>query len=107
MKLFAYSVCVLLSIFACRVSFGQLCLPKVEGSDLTSHCDYCQCAQGISPLETGSSGIRFDVRSLYRGAAYDGSVKQPNPSGSHESYLTNQLIVNYQIAESPFTVSAG
>ncbi len=86
-------------------SFAQFCKPPFGDLNVVSECDYCQCSQGISPLETGSTGIRFDVRSLYRGAAYNGTEKQANPDGVYESYLTNQLILNYRFAESPFTAS--
>ena len=85
-------------------SIAQWCSLPTPG--VISECDYCQCSQGISPMETGSTGIRFDVRSLYRSAFYNGAEKLANPEGIYETYLTNQLILNYQIAESPFTISA-
>ena len=88
-----------------RQSSAQLCLPHITGADVTSECDYCQCSQGISPLETGSTGIRFDVRSLYRGAFYKGSEKQPNPDNIHETYMTDQLMAFYKIGETGFTAS--
>jgi hypothetical protein len=85
---------------------AQLCLPSVEQQSVISECDYCQCSQGISPFETGSTGIRLEGRSLYRGASYNGSKIQKNPNNHYESYFTSQLIANYRASESPFTFSA-
>ncbi|MEP7235765.1 MAG: hypothetical protein ABI778_10770 [Ignavibacteriota bacterium] len=95
----------ILIVFSNQSSAQMLCVPE-SGDDLTSHCDYCQCAQGISPLETGATGIRFDVRSLYRNAFYKGAIKQEDETGTYESYLTSQIIVNYRFSESPISVSA-
>src|SRR5258708_4681187 len=94
-----------LFLFA-TISKAQFCQPSVSGLNIISECDYCQCSQGISPFETGSTGIRLEGRSLYRGVAYNGSEKQPNPNDIYESYLTSQLVVNYRAPESPFTFSA-
>ncbi len=85
---------------------AQLYTSPLAGRSVISECDYCQCSQGISPFETGASGIRLEWRSLYRGAPYNGSKKQPNPNNQYESYLTSQLIANYRASESPFTFSA-
>lgn len=71
-----------------------------------SECDYCQCSQGLSPLEAGASGIRFEVRSLSLGNRYQGATKLPNPNGVNESYLTNQLLFFYHIEATPLTVVA-
>ena len=86
---------------------AQLCLPAISGDNVISKCDYCQCSQGISPMETGSTGIRFDIGSLYLGAPYTGSARQPNPDNVNESFLTNRITLSYRISTSPFTVSLG
>ncbi len=64
----------------------------------TSECDYCIASQGVSPLEAGSSGLRWDVRSLYLGANYSGTTKLP-ATEANETYLTNQLTGFYHLLD--------
>jgi hypothetical protein len=85
-------------------STGQAQIPSFP--QIISECDYCGCSQGISPLETGSTGIRYEFRSLALGAQYTGSQKQPNPFDESENFTTNQLTLFYHISpEVPITLS--
>lgn len=76
-------------------AMAQFCSSSLPQSPI-SKCDYCIASQGVSPLEAGSSGIRWDIRSLYLGTPYSGTVKQQATSAT-ESYLTNQVTGFYRI----------
>jgi hypothetical protein len=80
-------------------------LPSLVSQDPISKCDYCGCAQGISPLETGSTGARLEYTTLYLGAPYYGSAKQPNPANQNEIFQTERASFYYRLAGSPFTAS--
>jgi hypothetical protein len=99
-----YFIAPLFFLFS-QSGIAQFCRNPLDRMNIVSNCDYCQCSQGISPMETGSTGIRYEVRSLYRGAVYFGTDKQPNPHDESETYLTNQLTLSYRISESPITLS--
>jgi len=89
-------VIYLLVIFMlAQTADAQFCSSRLPQSPL-SECDYCIASQGVSPLEAGSSGIRWDIRSLYLGRPYSGTIKQPS-DGESESYLTNQFTGFYRI----------
>ncbi|HYM20424.1 MAG TPA: hypothetical protein VEW28_05395 [Candidatus Kapabacteria bacterium] len=95
----------MLLLFAVRNCPAQLLsgLPQAQ----VSECDYCGCSQGISPLETGSTGIRFEFGSLYLGAPYNGSLRQTTAIGKNESFITNKLTLFYRLdPTSPFTLAA-
>ncbi|MEI8134589.1 MAG: hypothetical protein WCH46_05845 [bacterium] len=84
---------------------AQTCGEACCGSSIVSECDYCQCSQSISPSQTGSTGVRLDVRSLYRGKLYNGSILQSNPENIHETYLTDQIMGFYRFSESDISAS--
>ncbi|MFI5263307.1 MAG: hypothetical protein ACHQM6_02195 [Candidatus Kapaibacterium sp.] len=98
--------------FLATVVFGLLSqhakaqlLPSVVSQVPVSECDYCGCAQGISPLETGSTGVRLEYSTLYLNAQYQGSQKQPNPSKQYEVLQAERASFYYRFAGSPFTAS--
>jgi hypothetical protein len=98
--------CGVIAISICyRTANAQFSKASLSDMNIVSECDYCGCAQGISPMQTGSTGIRFDFGSLYLGAPFNGSAKMVNPGNQHESFLTNRLTFNYRFGESPITVS--
>src|SRR5947209_9586250 len=89
-----------------KLIFAQLWSIPAQSVQIISECDYCGCAQGILPLETGSTGIRYDFRSLQLGSKYNGSQKQLNPLGEGESFTTNQFTFFYHVSpEVPITFS--
>src|SRR5579872_7303200 len=100
-----FFLAIILLLFFAKVSGAQLCQAPLGGLNIVSECDYCGCAQGISPLQTGSTGIRYDIGSLYLNAPYNGSEKQPNPSNNTETFLTNKLTLFYRFSGSEFTAS--
>lgn len=104
MNLFRLFFTVCFAVFLAQPTRAQFGAP-VREPGIISECDYCGCAQGVSPLQTGSTGIRYDVGSLYLGAPYNGAQKLVNPSGQYETFLTNRLTVFYKIGESPFVIS--
>lgn len=59
-------------------------------------CDYCIASQGISPVELGSTGIRYDFRYLHLGSIFKGSTKIENPQGMEETFVTHQIGFNYR-----------
>jgi hypothetical protein len=103
-QIFVISICL---IFLTQSAYSQTSsLPSDAEKDIVSKCDYCGCSQGISPLETGSTGIRYDFRSLSLGAQYHGSEKQKNPLAEGESFITNQFTFFYHLSrELPITFS--
>jgi hypothetical protein len=60
-------------------------------------CDYCISSQGISPVEVGSSGARYDARYLYLGKMYDDGEEIVNSSDAQETYITHQVSMYYHI----------
>ena len=60
-------------------------------------CDYCISSQGISPIEVGSSGARYDARYLYLGKMYDDGKEIVNSSDAEETYITHQVSMYYHI----------
>lgn len=100
MKSIIVSVCILLcSVVSASAQWCNLHLPASP----LSECDYCECSQGLTALEAGGSGIRYEVRSLLLGSKYEGSNSIPNPDNLHESYLTNQFTFFYRFSETPLT----
>ncbi len=95
-----FVICVLLFLSLSQTVDAQFCSSRLPQSPL-SECDYCIASQGVSPLEAGSSGIRWDIRSLYLGSPYNGTT-QLSKTGATESYLTNQISGFYRIS-SAFT----
>jgi hypothetical protein len=63
-------------------------------------CDFCLAAQGISPLEVGSSGMRIDVRYLSVGTLYQDGSKAINSSRELETHLTQQYSFFYALGSS-------
>src|SRR5882724_5778267 len=101
-KFSAFAVFVLFFLF---VNFS----PKVASAQLggfanrpqlpsvtISECDFCLCSEGISPLEMGKTGIRYDVRYLKMDHQYQDGHFVPNGASEAETYLTNTLTFNYQ-----------
>ncbi|HEY6172404.1 MAG TPA: transporter [Candidatus Kapabacteria bacterium] len=62
-------------------------------------CDYCISSQGISPVEVGSSGARYDARYLYLGKMYDDGKEIVNSSDAQETYITHQVSMYYHIGD--------
>jgi hypothetical protein len=91
-------------VFLFSISKAQI-LPSIALQDPISKCDYCGCAQGISPLETGSTGMRIEYTTLDLGAPYYGSAKQPNPANQNEIFQTERVSLYYRIPASPLTAS--
>jgi len=60
-------------------------------------CDYCISSQGISPVEVGSTGARYDARYLYLGKMYDDGQEIVNSSDAQETYITHQVSMYYHI----------
>jgi hypothetical protein len=58
-------------------------------------CDFCLASQGISPLESGSSGLRADIRYLHLGTVYNDGVKAENEEQEIESHMTQQYSFTY------------
>jgi len=104
MRSLMFFIAVFCLFFLSSLSEAQIFQSPFGGHDIISECDYCGCAQGISPMQTGSTGIRYDVGSLYLGAPYNGSTRLAE-TGAHESFLTNKITMVYRFAESPITVS--
>lgn len=63
-------------------------------------CDFCLAAQGISPLEVGSSGMRIDVRYLSVGTLYQDGSKTANTDHELETHLTQQYSFFYALGSS-------
>lgn len=63
-------------------------------------CDFCLAAQGISPLEVGSSGMRIDVRYLSVGTLYQDGLKTSNTDRELETHLTQQYSFFYSLTSS-------
>jgi hypothetical protein len=80
-------------------------LPSIASQDPISKCDYCGCAQGISPIETGSTGVRIEYTTLDLGVPYYGSTKQPNPANQNEIFQTERASFYYRFTGSPLTAS--
>jgi hypothetical protein len=63
----------------------------------TNACDFCLAAQGISPLEVGSTGLRIDLRYLRVGTAYHDGEKSDNEERELETHLTQQFSFFYML----------
>lgn len=68
-------------------------------------CDFCLAAQGISPLEVGSTGMRIDVRYLSVGSMYQDGSKISNADHELETHLTQQFTFFYSLSDR-FSLSA-
>lgn len=68
-------------------------------------CDFCLAAQGISPLEVGSSGMRIDVRYLSVGTMYQDGSKTDNIGHELETHLTQQYSLFYALS-STFSIAS-
>ncbi len=68
-------------------------------------CDFCLAAQGISPLEVGSSGLRIDVRYLSVGSLYQSGSRTANADRELETHLTQQYSLLYAL-DNNFTLAA-
>ncbi len=71
-----------------------------NGMSTFNACDFCLAAQGISPLEVGSSGVRIDVRYLSVGTLYQDGSKTINSSRELETHLTQQYSFFYALGSS-------
>ena len=65
---------------------------------LVSACDFCMCAQGISPLEMGGSAVRYDARYTELSREYVNGTRVPNSTNTTETYFTNQMSFTYRVA---------
>src|SRR5690348_8610038 len=82
-----------------KLFLGLIVVGLLGNTYVARACDYCIAAQGISPVELGSSGIRYDFRHLRLAKVYQGSSKVDNPQGLVESFTTHQIGFNYRPAE--------
>ncbi len=80
-------------------------LSSIRGSDvrtnsgLVSECDFCLCSQGISPLEMGRTGVRYDIRYLSLDQLYQDGKRVDNSTRDAETHLTQQFTMLYRIAD--------
>ncbi len=88
-------VSALLSFFS-SISPAQS-LQSTSGTPLVSKCDYCIASEGISPIDAGSSGVRYDFRYLRDQDIFQDGKKIGNDHGDMETYVTHQLSFYYQI----------
>ncbi len=70
----------------------------MNGTQTFNACDFCLAAQGISPLEVGSSGMRIDMRYLSVGTVYQDGNKATNANRELETHLTQQYSFFYALA---------
>lgn len=96
--------------FRIGISIHLLCLVltnqggaqvSISFSDLPARverCDYCLAAQGISPLEVGTSGVRADVRYLTLGTMYQDGKKTDNTDQERETHFTQQYSLYYSLS---------
>ena len=96
---------IFLLLFFSQYGRTQICQAPLGGLNVISECDYCGCAQGISPIEIGSSGLRLEYTGLDLGIPYHGSAKQPNPLDQKEIFSTERASFYYKISGSSFTAS--
>jgi hypothetical protein len=68
-------------------------------AETSSACDYCIASQGISPVELGSTGIRYDFRYLHLGNIFHHGTRTENPLGAEETYSTHQFSFSYRIGD--------
>jgi hypothetical protein len=71
-----------------------------SGISIFNACDFCLAAQGISPLEVGSSGMRIDVRYLSVGTLYQDGSRSVNADHELETHLTQQYSFFYALGSS-------
>jgi hypothetical protein len=62
-------------------------------------CDYCISSQGISPVELGSTGIRYDLRYLHLGDIFHDGHRVENPLGAEETFITHQFSFHYRLGD--------
>ncbi len=65
---------------------------------IVNACDFCIASQGISPLEMGRTGLRYDVRYLKLSKEYSDGKLVANSSNESEEFFTNQFTLSYQLA---------
>jgi hypothetical protein len=88
-------------VFVALMAFGPstvYCQFVWTGLQSISACDFCLAAQGISPLEVGSTGMRIDVRYLSVGTLYQDGSKTINANRELETHLTQQYSFFYAVA---------
>ena len=77
---------------------GQTNSPGALTAGFVNNCDFCLAAQGISPLEAGSSGVRVDLRYLHVGTPYLNGGKIANTDNELETHFTQQYSIFYALA---------
>ena len=88
--------CVSLLVFSCIDSTALA--QGLGGYEVTTDkCDFCLASQGISPLEMGRTGVRYDVRYLRLGSLYSNGTKIDDPTNDTETHFTNQLTFLYRV----------
>ncbi len=87
--------------FAAIVSMPGVLASQTLPSTLRTFdaCDFCLAAQGISPLEVGSTGMRIDVRYLSVGSMYQDGSKIANTDHEVETHLTQQFSFFYALSD--------
>lgn len=84
-----------LSTFLTLVAVAQMQLP----TSIISACDYHIGSQGITPIQVGSRGVRYDIRYMLLDKMYQGSTVVDNSANALEKYQTHQISFYYHIAE--------
>lgn len=90
-------LCLLASLYSVQVAAPLSAQPRIFIGGLTSHCDFCMCSQGLSPLDMDGSSIRYDLRYTRLATPFANGSKLP-PSGKSETFLTNQFSLTYGLA---------
>jgi hypothetical protein len=91
---------LLLCIFCISFSQANAQFRAIPTIDIhTEKCDFCLVAQGISPLELGRTGVRYDVRYLRLGDQYHEGMKVANPTQDAETHFTNQFTLLYRLLD--------
>ncbi|MDP4198674.1 MAG: hypothetical protein Q8922_10080 [Bacteroidota bacterium] len=83
---------------AISLLFACIALHAQQLPGLVSECDFCMCSQGISPLEMGGTGMRYDIRYTELSHEFRNGERVANTSNAVATYLTNQFALNYAIA---------
>jgi hypothetical protein len=87
-----------LSLVVASQGAAQLTIPHTDLPTSIERCDYCLAAQGISPLEVGTTGVRADIRYLTLGTMYQDGRKTENTDHELETHLTQQYSFYFSLS---------
>jgi hypothetical protein len=88
---------LMLCMVSSTAATAQVPLSYAHIPDPVERCDYCLAAQGISPLEVGSSGVRADIRYLTLGTMYQDGRKTENKDDELETHFTQQYSFYFSV----------